>query len=250
VIGRSVARTIATCTDEVFELVRMGVPRHTVTVVPCGVDIEHFRPGPVPRLGQRPRILSVGRLIERKGFDLLIRALRRVAQAELVIAGGPDREMLQEDPEARRLRALAQKLQVSDRVYLLGRVARPDMPALLRSASVVACVPWYEPFGIVPLEAMACGVPVVAAAVGGLTDTVVDGVTGVLVPPRRLDLLALALNRLLEDPVQRDAYGVAGADRARSRYSWERIAADTARVYESVLLSRAVAAGRVAEVSR
>jgi glycosyltransferase involved in cell wall biosynthesis len=109
------------------------------------------------------------------------------------------------------------------------------MPGLLRSASVVASTPAYEPFGLVPLEAMACGVPVVATAVGGHLDTIVDGVTGVLVSPGRPDLTATALKDVLADPVQLDAYGVAGADRARSRYSWDRVAAATVRLYEDVL---------------
>ncbi len=87
----------------------------------------------------------------------------------------------------------ARELGVADRVELRGRVERADVPALLRSADVVVCVPWYEPFGIVPLEAMACGRPVVASAVGGLIDTVVDGVTGVHVPPREVDRLATAI---------------------------------------------------------
>jgi glycosyltransferase involved in cell wall biosynthesis len=102
---------------------------------------------------------------------------------------------------------------------------------------------------MVPLEAMACGVPVIATAVGGLTDTVVDGVTGVLVPPDRPDRLAHAINRLLADPLQCDAYGIAGADRASSRYSWTRVAADTLRIYENLLAGRGFATGPIAEVS-
>jgi glycosyltransferase involved in cell wall biosynthesis len=119
-----------------------------------------------------------------------------------------------------------------------GQVSRRDMPALLRSADAVVCVPWYEPFGIVPLEAMACGVPVVAAAVGGLTDTVVDGVTGVHVPPRRPDALARAVSALLADPVRGQCYGMAGVDRAQARYSWDRVAADTLRAYRKVVGTR------------
>ena len=110
---------------------------------------------------------------------------------------------------------------------------------------MVICVPWYEPFGMVPLEAMACARPVVASAVGGLTDTVVDGVTGVLVPPRRPRELAAAVRRLLRSPALIDALGTAGRDRAVARYGWDRVAAATADVYDQV-----VALGPVARAAR
>jgi glycosyltransferase involved in cell wall biosynthesis len=99
-------------------------------------------------------------------------------------------------------------------------------------------VPWYEPFGIVPLEAMACGRPVVASAVGGLTDTLDAGVTGELVPPRRPDLLAAELERLLSDERRLARYGRAAAVRARARYGWDRIALETERVYTRLLRRR------------
>jgi glycosyltransferase involved in cell wall biosynthesis len=118
------------------------------------------------------------------------------------------------------------------------------MPAWFRSADLVVCSPWYEPFGIVPLEAMACGTPVVATAVGGLTDTVVNGVTGLHVPPRQRDQLTGALRSLLGDPVRRKVFGAAGRDRACSRYSWQRVTAETVRVYERV---RARGGGVLAE---
>ena len=155
-------------------------------------------------------MLSVGRLVPRKGFDTVIRALAAVPDAELVVVGGPAAGDLADDPEAVRLRRLAERLGVADRVRLVGAVPRPDMPALLRSADLVVCAPWYEPFGLVPLEAMACGVPVVATAVGGFLDTVVDGVTGILVPPQRPDRLAAAIRKLLAEPFWREAFGTAG----------------------------------------
>jgi glycosyltransferase involved in cell wall biosynthesis len=180
-------------------------------------------------------VVSVGRLVPRKGFAELIAVLPALPDTELVIVGGPARAALADDPEAKRLRGLAEQLGVAKRVRLAGQVPRTRMPELLRSADVVACVPWYEPFGIVPLEAMACGVPVLATAVGGLTDTVVDGVTGVLVPPRRGAALASALKALLVDPVKRTFFGAAGRDRVESRYPWSMIAEQTARVYASCL---------------
>ncbi|WP_410578515.1 glycosyltransferase [Amycolatopsis sp. lyj-108] len=235
-IAKQADRVIATCSDEVFELVRMGLPRSRASVVPCGVDLTKFTPDGerAPRTAAR-RIVSVGRLVPRKGFDLAIAALASLPDTELVIAGGPDSGPLTEVPEVRRLLAIADRLGVTDRVRLPGLVSREQMPALLRSADAVVCTPWYEPFGIVPLEAMACGVPVVATAVGGLTETVVDGVTGMLVPPRNPKELAGALRRLLSDISACESFGIAGADRVRARYSWDRVAADTLRAYGRVL---------------
>jgi type III pantothenate kinase len=104
----------------------------------------------------------------------------------------------------------------------------------MRSCDAVVSAPWYEPFGIVPLEAMACGVPVVASAVGGMIDSVVDGVTGVHVPPRDPERLATVLADLLDDPERRREYGRAGVERARRLYAWNRIAAASLDVYERV----------------
>ncbi|WP_367129741.1 glycosyltransferase [Saccharothrix sp. HUAS TT1] len=241
-IGREADRIAATCDDEAAELMRMGVRRSRISVVPCGVDPDRFRPdGPVLRRRLPHRVVSVGRLVPRKGFQDLITALRTLPDTELVIAGGP--VDVGADPEARRLAAHAERLGVQDRLCLAGQVSRDEMPALLRSADVVACVPWYEPFGIVPLEAMACGVPVVASEVGGLTDTVVHGVTGVLVPPRDPAALARALHSMLADQARREACGIAGLDRVSVRYTWDRIAEDTERVYERVTVGQAVAVG-------
>jgi glycosyltransferase involved in cell wall biosynthesis len=231
-----VDRVVATCTDEVFELVRMGADVDRVKVVPCGVDLTHFRPdGPVEvRRPGMARLVVVSRLVERKGVGNVVTALAGVPGAELVIAGGPDEAELSSNDEACRLMRLAESAGVADRVTLRGRVDRADLPALLRSADAVLCVPWYEPFGIVPLEAMACGVPVVATAVGGLVDTVVDGVTGIHVPPRSPDHLAAALRCLLDDPDLRHRLGVAGARRAR-KYGWPRVARATLGVYGELL---------------
>ncbi|RAS70388.1 glycosyltransferase involved in cell wall biosynthesis [Lentzea atacamensis] len=242
-IGQEVAAIAATCDDEVEELMVMGLKRSKITVVPCGVDTKLFESvGPVAARTPPNRIVSVGRLVPRKGFDDLIAALALVPDTELVIAGGPPD--LQADPEAQRLLAFAEARGVADRVHLIGHVARTDMPALLRSADVVACVPWYEPFGIVPLEAMACGVPVVASAVGGLTDTVVHGVTGVLTPPRDPKALGRVLRRLLADRSRRMAFGIAGQDRVDARYTWDGVAARAELVYRRVCSNEGLAVAR------
>lgn len=234
-IARDADHIIATASEEVFELRHMGAPGRRITVVPCGVDVDEFRPDGdlAPRTG-RARIVALGRLVPRKGLDDLIRVLPHMPDAELVIAGGPDAAELDADPEVQRLRAVATELRVEDRIILLGRQSRAQVPKLLRSADVVACVPWYEPFGIVPLEAMACARPVVAAAVGGLVDSVVDGVTGDLVPPGDLDELATTLRDLLDDGRRRARYGAAGRERVVGRYTWRRVAQATADVYADV----------------
>ncbi|MGB3287558.1 glycosyltransferase, partial [Mycolicibacter algericus] len=209
----------AGCSDEVFELMRLGRDRLRISVVPCGVDVDRFTPhGPTASRSGRRRIVAVGRFVPRKGFDTVIEALTTVPAAELVIVGGPERAELDTVPEACRLRKLATDLGVAERVSLYGSVAREDMPALLRSADVVTCTPWYEPFGIVPLEAMACGVPVVASAVGGMLDTVVHDLTGLLIPPKDPRACANAVTAILRDRRGAAAFGAAGRERARSRY--------------------------------
>ncbi|HET6394019.1 MAG TPA: glycosyltransferase [Blastococcus sp.] len=236
---RDVGHVIATCSDEVFELRRLGVASDSVSIVPCGVDTAEFAPdGPVAPCGDRKRLLVLGRLVQRKGQDDAVRALRLVPDAELVVVGGPPADRLASDPEVRRLRAVAAEAGVADRLVFTGAVARADVPAWLRSADVVLAVPWYEPFGITPLEAMACGRPVVATAVGGLQDSVVDGVTGDLVPPRNPERLGTVLAELLADDRRRAAYGAAGVRRARDRYRWSRVVADTETVYRQVLARR------------
>jgi glycosyltransferase involved in cell wall biosynthesis len=229
-------RIVATASAEAFELVRLGVHPRALKIVPCGVDLEYFSPHGVveARRSRRFRIVTLSRLVARKGVADVIEAFAGLPDAELVIAGGGDGEDLRTDPEAQRLSALARRLGVGERVQLRGRVARADVPALLRSADVVACTPWYEPFGIVPLEAMACGVPVVVSAVGGLIDTVIDGVCGIHVPPRDPQRLGRALGALANDPQRRRRLARAGMERARARYSWTRVAAETLDVYRAV----------------
>ncbi|MDQ0773481.1 D-inositol-3-phosphate glycosyltransferase [Streptomyces aurantiacus] len=240
-IGRECRRVLATCADEVTELTAMGVDRSRISVVPCGVDPTHFAPvaGAAPRPGGPRRLLAVGRLVRRKGFDRAIRALVDVPDAELLIAGGPEAELLFAEPEAERLLKVAEEYRVADRVTLLGAVHHAAMPRLMSSADLVLSLPHYEPFGIVPIEAMACRTPVLATAVGGHLDTVLDGVTGALVAPAAPaeedgDDLAGVVRALLADPERLARYGAAGRERVLARYTWDRVTDGVCRVYSAV----------------
>ncbi len=241
-VGRRADRIIATCSDEVVELKAMGIPAERISIAPCGVDLDLF-PGSAPadRCDRTHRILSVGRLVPRKGVDVVIRALSLIRAAglrdvELLVVGGDgDATATEADSEVRRLLAIAAEQGVRQQVTFRGQVPRQAMPGIVRSADAVVCTPWYEPFGIVPLEAMACGIPVVAAAVGGLKDSVVDQVTGLHVPPRDPHATAGALIRLLSEQGLRQDLGRAGQQRARALYSWDRVAAETEAAYLQTL---------------
>jgi D-inositol-3-phosphate glycosyltransferase len=236
-LAKTATGVSASCTDEAFELIRMGRPRPRTSVIPSGVDVDEFTPnGPLSPRGEAPRIVSVGKLLPCNGFDTIIRSLPFIPVAELVVVGEADTG--DPDGEVYRLRALAEQLGVAERLVLHGTARVADMPALLRSADVVACTPTYESSGLVALQAMACGVPVVASAVGALRDTVVHEVTGYLAARPDPRELASAVNALLRDSFLRRSLGAAGRDRTVARYTWDRIAADTVRLYEKSISTR------------
>jgi glycosyltransferase involved in cell wall biosynthesis len=233
-LGRRARAVIAGSGDEESALIRIGVPRHHIAVVPYGVDTERFhRQGIIASRGTTKRLVHVGPLSPERGAQTVIRALQGLPDVELVLAGGPDPDHLDDDMDVRRLRALAEELGVASRVTMLGQIKRAQVPKLMRSADAVVTVPREAPSGIVALEAMACGVPVIASAVGAHLDSVIDGVTGLLVPPDRPSRTARLARELMTDPTLRTALGYAAADRARSRYSWQRVSQELVRVYEA-----------------
>jgi glycosyltransferase involved in cell wall biosynthesis len=239
-IARTVAAVLASSSEESAELAGLGVPPAAVRLVPCGVDAMRFAPGGrAMRRGRRPRLLAFGPLEPRQGLDTVIRAVAQVPDAELVIVGGPYRRQLRELPYYRTLAGLASSAGVRGRVIFTGQVPPDDVPAWIRSADLVVSAASYEPFGTTTVQAMACGVAVIASAVGANNDAIIDGTTGVLVPPDRPRLLGQRIRELLAAPVRRGAYGAAAADRARSRYAWERIGAETLAAYEQSARSTA-----------
>jgi glycosyltransferase involved in cell wall biosynthesis len=235
-IGRTADAVVAASSAVVSDLTRMGVPRTSVRCVPWGVDTTTFAPeGPAAERNGQPRLLTAADLKEREALETLLRAMTKVPGAELLVVGGPARDQLTRDSGYRGLASLTGTLGLSDRVHFTGQVDRADMPALLRSADLVLSTCSYEPSGVTSLEAMACGKPVVAPPTGGHMDAVVDGTTGIIIPPGRPALLAHRIRQLLAHPMLMEAYGVAAADRAKSRYGWDRIAAETTAIYDQML---------------
>jgi D-inositol-3-phosphate glycosyltransferase len=232
-ICRHAAHVVVTSSDQVHGLCLAGVPRSRITVSPAGVDFDGQDLPGVAEHGSGPvRLLGLGGLLPGHGFDTVVAALADVRNAALVVAAPGETLDRDTDLEARRLRHMAVRLGVHDRVSVIGTANRAQVTALLRSADVVVTAPRRDPAGVVALEAMARGLPVVASAVGALADVVVDKITGRLVPPGDARALTLALRELVADRSRRDALGLAGADRVRARYGWDRVARDALLVYE------------------
>jgi D-inositol-3-phosphate glycosyltransferase len=250
-IARSADMVLASSADELADLARLGVRRARARVVPCGVDTQLFTPeGPAAARNGRPRLLAAETLTAARGPEIAVRALAEIPDAELVVTGGPSRGEISRNSAYRDLARIARSLRVRDRVVFTGAVAGGEFPALLRSADLVVSTAPYEPLGTVSIQAMACGIPVVAATVGAEADAVIDSTTGLLLPPGQPMQLARRIRRLLGNSMQLEAYGIAAADRAKSRYSWERIARETLAAYEACRRSPEAAVVREAEPVR
>jgi D-inositol-3-phosphate glycosyltransferase len=245
---------IAECPQDEEDLRSLyGADPERIAVVPCGFDPEEF--WPVDRTVSRLTlglstaewiVLQLGRLVPRKGVDNVIRGFARMRgmaamDARLLIVGGesndPDPCLT---PEIRRLSELARKEAVASRVTFVGRRGRDVLRHYYGAANVFVTTPWYEPFGITPVEAMACGTPVIGADVGGIKFTVRDGETGYLVPPRDPDALADRLIRLCRDPGLVEQLGRQGVRRVQEHFTWEKVTEAVAGLYERVLASRQV----------
>src|SRR5215472_2141569 len=211
----------------------LGRFRDRCHVVPFGIDVDQFRRvdlEAVKAIRDRypgPLLLSVGRLVYYKGFEYLIRAMRNVKATLLIIGEGPLRPTLEQEARAAG---------VADRVIFLGAVSGILAYYHACDAFVLPSVSRSEAFGIVQLEAMACGKPVVNTQLrSGVPFVSVNGFTGVTVPPADSQALARAINVLLDDPVRCSAYGAAAETRVKREFSVEKMVSETLRVYEEVL---------------
>jgi glycosyltransferase involved in cell wall biosynthesis len=193
-------------------------------------------------------VLQLGRLVPRKGIDNVIRGIARLrhlhgVEATLVIVGGEsDNPDPLRTPEIGRLTEIAESEGVAELVRFVGRRGRDTLRYYYSAADVFVTTPWYEPFGLTPLESMACGTPVIGADVGGIRYTVSDGETGHLVPPNDPEALADRLARVLTDPRHRQALAEHGLRRANEQFSWPCVARSVEELYEDVLAADEVAA--------
>jgi starch synthase len=206
-----------------------------VVVIHNGIDPERFqrteRREALARHGVRtPYVLFVGRITDQKGIFHLLEAVPLLPPEVQVVlcASAPDTPEI----ESRLREAVARHPNV---VWINAMVPVEEVVQLYSHAAVFACPSVYEPFGLINLEAMACGTPVVASAVGGILEVVENGVTGLLVPPGRPDHLAQALNRVLADRALAQALGQAGRRRVEERFSWASVAERTERVYAAAI---------------
>lgn len=243
-----VDRIIAQCPNEMHELVNLyDADPSRIEVIPSAVDVELFRPVPKEKaraqLGLDPNesvVVYVGRMLPRKGIDNLLEAFGRMTergeQPRLLIVGGEtvDGDPMQ-TPEIQRLVEMAARLGLSDRVTFTGKRPQKMLKLYYSAADVAVTTPWYEPFGLTPLEAMACGTPVIGSDVGGIKFTVADGETGFLVPARDPEALAQKLEQLASDRALARRMGRAARARVERLFTWEKVGERTAELYEAAL---------------
>jgi glycosyltransferase involved in cell wall biosynthesis len=248
---------IAECPQDMADIVTLyGGEPSKITVIPCGYTPQDF--WPIARKFARRTlglaadermVLHLGRLVPRKGVDNAIRGVAQLTHrfgvpAKLLIVGGnsdiPDPELT---PEIGRLRAIAATEGIAAQVVFTGRRSRELLKLYYSAADAFVTTPWYEPFGITPIEAMACGTPVIGSDVGGIKFTVVDGVTGFLVPPDDPSALATRLADLYADPKLGRLLGRKAARRARGLFTWAAIARSVVALYNDINVGRMPASG-------
>lgn len=242
-------RIIAECQQDKEDMVNLyQADPFKISVIPCGFDSAELWPTDKAlaraTLGLEMEdrvILQLGRMVPRKGVDNVIRAVALLRHAHgidsklLIVGGESDQPDPAITPEIGRLQAIAEAENIGDRVIFAGRCNRRMLRYYYSAADLFVTTPWYEPFGITPVEAMACGVPVIGAAVGGIKTTVSNGKTGFLVPPHDPAAAAERIVRLYSEPERLKALGEAGLRRANSQFTWKKVVQRIALLYETVM---------------
>jgi glycosyltransferase involved in cell wall biosynthesis len=253
---RQADRIIAECPQDRQDMEDLyGAAPGRISVAPCGFDPDELWPVPLAearaRLGLPPDkflVLQLGRMVPRKGVDTVIQGVamlrtRHGVDAELLVVGGDvDRPHGSDGLEMARLRALAAQQGIAEHVRFTGQKQRAELRYYYSAANAFVTTPWYEPFGITPVEAMACARPVIGSEVGGIKSTVVDGVTGFLIPSRDPQAVAARLAALERDPELARGMGEQGLRRAYQHYTWRTVAQQAAAIYAAVLLEHQVRA--------
>ena len=251
---------IAECPQDELDLRKhYRTPQGRIRMIPCGFDPAELLPvertAARARIGapaSRPLILQLGRMVPRKGVETVIRALplvkaRLATPPLLMIVGGESEDADPvRTPEIGRLMQVARDVGVADDVVFTGRRPRTELRNYYHAADVFVTTPWYEPFGITPVEAMACGLPVIGSRVGGIQYSVEDGRTGFLVEPRDHDALARRLAQVFSDPSVRDMLGRRARRRAFELFTWQGVSESLAELYAGVALPRPVRVRRAA----
>jgi D-inositol-3-phosphate glycosyltransferase len=242
---------IAECPQDEADLCQLyNADPSKIRLIPCGFNPTEFEPlsKPLARvalgLPSNERVLlQLGRMVPRKGVDTVIRSLAYLTHAHqtpaqlLVVGGNLQDSDLRVTAEIARLRTIAIEMGVADRVTFVGRQGREVLKYYYSAADVFITTPWYEPFGITPLEAMACGTPVIGANVGGIKFTVRDGETGYLVPPNNPTAIAERLAHLYQQPEVLEQFRQAAIKRANALFTWQTVASAMASLYEHVIAS-------------
>ena len=239
-------RIVATSPQEQQHMRSLVSTEGNIDIIPCGTDIQRF--GSIGREAARAEleiakdakvVLYVGRFDQRKGIETLVRAvneseLRDSKNLKLIIGGGStpgNSDGIERD----RIEQIVHELGITDLTIFAGRLSQDILPTYYAAADVCVVPSHYEPFGLVAIEAMASGTPVVASDVGGLQFTVVNEQTGLLAPPQNVGAFASAIDRILFNPEWRDELGKAGRKRTESKFSWHGVATQLSELYTQLL---------------
>ena len=247
-VTRSADVVIAECPQDRDDLMNYyQVPLEKITIIPCGFCPDEFYP--IEKTAARKMLgipknefvlLQLGRMVPRKGVDNVVKALGHLKamgkKAKLVIVGGEHEDpSLLNCPETIRLKSIAEENGVSDAVRFAGRKTRDQLKYYYAAADIFITTPWYEPFGITPLEAMACGTPVIGANVGGIKYSVIDGKTGALVSPHDPPGLAVKIAEFLSDKNTLKLMGKNAIRRVNQYFTWAKVAIKVNNLYNKIL---------------